>query len=156
MSDPPATAGGTDLRLRYTRMKTLMNIIFKRVCALLLIIISVTVAHAQEGWKSVPSNASGKDLNAVSFAEQKRGWVAGDGGFVSHTVDDGLTWTPQTVATKDAINDIYFRNKDNGYLLAGNSIFQTDDGGASWTETRRYFASDFGGATPELYSVRFS
>jgi len=135
---------------------TIQTKILLKAGALLCLMFSATFAQAQEGWKSVPNNAGANDLNAVSFAEQKRGWVAGDGGFVSHTVDGGLTWTPQTVATKDAINDIYFRNKDNGYLLAGNSIFQTDNGGASWTETRRYFASDFGGATPELYSVRFS
>lgn len=95
-------------------------------------------------------------MNAVYFADSKRGWVAGDGGFVSHTIDGGLTWTRQSIETKDAINDIYFRNKDNGYLLAGNSIFQTDNGGETWHELRRYFASDFGGAVPELYSVRFS
>lgn len=102
------------------------------------------------------SATAGTDLNAVFFADSKRGWVAGDEGFVSRTIDGGLTWAKQTVETKDAINDIYFRNKDDGFLLAGNSIFQTENGGQTWREIRRYFASDFGGATPELYSVRFS
>ncbi|MDT5063618.1 MAG: hypothetical protein QOH63_4077 [Acidobacteriota bacterium] len=124
--------------------------------ALLLLIISGGVARAQVGWSAVQGGGGGKDLNAVYFADAKRGWVAGDGGFVSRTNDGGLNWTKQKVETKDAINDIYFRNKDNGYLLAGNSIFQTDDGGEKWREIRRYFASDFGGAMPELYSVRFS
>jgi photosystem II stability/assembly factor-like uncharacterized protein len=124
---------------------------------ILLLLVSAGALRAQEdGWIAVQSGAVGKDLNAVYFADPRRGWVAGDGGFVSHTVDGGLTWTQQSVATKDAINDIYFRNKDNGYLLAGNSIFQTEDGGLTWQEIRRYFASDFGGAQPELYSVRFS
>jgi photosystem II stability/assembly factor-like uncharacterized protein len=122
----------------------------------LLFAASAGVGSAQEGWAAVQGGAAGKDLNAVHFADSKRGWVAGDGGFVSRTVDGGLTWTRQSVETKDAINDIYFRNKDNGYLLAGNSIFQTEDGGQTWRELRRYFATDFGGALPELYSVRFS
>jgi photosystem II stability/assembly factor-like uncharacterized protein len=129
--------------------------LLRKAGALLLLIISGGVAQAQQGWAAVQSGG-GKDLNAVYFADSKRGWVAGDGGFVSRTIDGGLTWTRQSVETKDAINDIYFRNKDNGYLLAGNSIFQTDDGGETWREIRRYFASDFGGAIPELYSVRFS
>ncbi|HEX8889687.1 MAG TPA: YCF48-related protein [Pyrinomonadaceae bacterium] len=137
-------------------MTTPKKFLLKKAGAILLFMFAASVAYAQEGWRSVRNNAGANDLNAVSFADQKRGWVAGDGGFVSHTLDGGETWTPQTVATKDAINDIYFRNKDNGYLLAGNSIFQTDDGGATWQEIRRYFASDFGGAMPELYSVRFS
>jgi photosystem II stability/assembly factor-like uncharacterized protein len=129
----------------------------KKAIVILLLMTSAAVAtQAQDGWVTIQSGATGKDLNAVYFADAKRGWVAGDGGFVSRTIDGGLTWTPQAVETKDAVNDIYFRNKDNGYLLAGNSIFQTEDGGQSWREIRRYFASDFGGATPELYSVRFS
>ena len=128
----------------------------KKPVAILLFLISANIAQAQEGWVRVQGGATGKDLNAVYFADAKRGWVAGDGGFVSRTTDGGLTWTPQSAETKDAINDIYFRNKEDGYLLAGNSIFQTEDGGQTWREIRRYFASDFGGALPELYSVRFS
>lgn len=130
--------------------------LWRNAVVILLFLISAGAARAQEGWVAVQSSAAGKDLNAVYFADSKRGWVAGDGGFVSRTIDGGLTWTQQSVATKDGVNDIYFRNKDNGYLLAGNSIFQTDDGGQTWVEIRRYFASDFGGAQPELYSVRFS
>ncbi|HEX8922068.1 MAG TPA: YCF48-related protein, partial [Pyrinomonadaceae bacterium] len=130
--------------------------LLRKTGIIVLFLISTGVALAQDGWVAVQSSAAGKDLNAVYFADSKRGWVAGDGGFVSRTIDGGLTWTQQTVATKDAINHIYFRNKDNGYLLAGNSIFQTEDGGQTWQEIRRYFASDFGGAQPELYSVRFS
>ena len=133
------------------------NSLLQRAGALLLLIISGVVAQAQVGWRAVEGGVGGgKDLNAVYFADSKRGWVAGDGGFVSRTNDGGVTWARQSVETKDAINDIYFRNKDNGYLLAGNSIFQTDDGGETWREIRRYFATDFGGALPELYSVRFS
>lgn len=126
------------------------------VMAVLTILASLTASGQGDGWVSAQSGTGGKDLNAVYFADSKRGWVAGDGGFVSHTMDGGLTWTQQSVETKDAINDIYFRNKEDGYLLAGNSIFQTDDGGQTWREIRRYFATDFGGAQPELYSVRFS
>jgi photosystem II stability/assembly factor-like uncharacterized protein len=130
--------------------------LLKKVCVALLFVVAAGAARAQDGWVAVKNIDSGKDLNAVYFADSKRGWVAGDDGFVSRTVDGGVTWEQQTVATKDAVNDIYFRNKDNGYLLAGNSIFQTEDGGQTWSEIRRYFASDFGGAQPELYSVRFS
>lgn len=126
------------------------------VVVLLVISASPAVLAQGDGWVIAESGAGGKDLNTVYFADSKRGWVAGDNGFVSRTLDGGLTWMQQSVETKDAINDIYFRNKEDGYLLAGNSIFQTDDGGQTWREIRRYFATDFGGAQPELYSVRFS
>lgn len=123
---------------------------------LLLVLSLASAAEAQEGWKPVQVGVSGTDLNAVYFSEPKRGWVAGDAGYVSRTMDGGLTWARQKVDTMASINDIYFRNNDDGYLLAGNSIFQTEDGGQNWREIRRYSASDFGEATPELYSVRFS
>src|SRR5205085_3205549 len=138
------------------KMKMRMKILLKTAIALLLFMVFVGAAFEQEGWKTIQSGAIGKDLNAVYFVDQKRGWVAGDDGFVGYTSDGGATWAQQAVATKDSINDIYFRNKDNGYLLAGSSIFQTDNGGHIWTEIRRYFASDFGGSVPELYSIRFS
>jgi photosystem II stability/assembly factor-like uncharacterized protein len=121
----------------------------------LLLILTMTAA-AQEGWTGARRGQAGKDLNAVFFSDTKRGWVAGDGGFVSYTADGGRTWTPQIIETKDAVNDLYFRNKEDGYIVAGNSIFMTDNSGQTWRELRRYFASDFGGALPELYSVRFS
>lgn len=121
----------------------------------LLLLVSAHAVFAQAGWTGAQRGLPGKDLNAVFFAE-KRGWIAGDGGFLSYTNDGGRTWAVQMIETRDAINDVYFRNKDEGYIVAGNSIFMTDDSGKKWRELRRYFASDFGGASPELYSVRFS
>ena len=134
-----------------------------RACALLLllsfpalIISRGTFVSAQAGWSGARYGEVGKDLNAVYFADNKRGWIAGDGGYLSHTIDGGHSWSPQMSGTTDAVNDIYFRNKDDGYLLAGDTIFNTRDGGQQWKELRRFAAQDFDGATPELYSVRFS
>ena len=62
----------------------------------------------------------------------------------------------QNVGTKAAINDIYFRDKEAGFLLAGNSIFVTRDNGTSWTQARIFLPEEFDGADVELYSVRFS
>ncbi|MBD0370618.1 MAG: hypothetical protein ICV60_07285 [Pyrinomonadaceae bacterium] len=108
------------------------------------------------GWTAARRGQVGRDLNAVFFADSKRGWIAGDGGFLSRTKDGGRTWSPQSVGTTDAINDIYFRGKDDGYVLASNSIFGSTDGGETWREVRQFQPHDFGGAAPELYSIRFS
>ncbi len=113
-------------------------------------------AAAQEGWVATRRGPSGKDLNTVFFADSKRGWIAGDDGFVSYTSDGGHAWVQQALDTTDAVNDIYFRNKEDGYLLAGNRIFKTDDSGRTWREARRFLPKDFDGAMPEFYSVRFS
>jgi photosystem II stability/assembly factor-like uncharacterized protein len=122
---------------------------------LLTALASLSLAQAQ-GWTAARRGQAGKDLNTVFFADSKRGWIAGDGGFLSRTKDGGRTWSSQSVGTTDAINDIYFRSKDDGYLLASNSIFGTTDAGETWREVRAFQTRDFGGAAPELYSIRFS
>jgi photosystem II stability/assembly factor-like uncharacterized protein len=99
---------------------------------------------------------AGQDLNTVFFLDSKRGWVGGDKGFLSRTDDGGHTWVQQVVETTDAINDIYFRDKDDGFLIAGNTIFATRDNGSRWTDSRRFLPSEFDGADVELYSVRFA
>lgn len=129
---------------------------WRLLAGVLLLACLAQGSFGQEGWTGARRGQPGKDLNTVFFADTKRGWVAGDEGFVSYTADGGHTWTPQPIETKDAVNDLYFRNKEDGYIVAGNSIFSTDNSGRTWKELRRYFASDFGGALPELYSVRFS
>ncbi|HEU4595128.1 MAG TPA: YCF48-related protein, partial [Pyrinomonadaceae bacterium] len=132
----------------------------RRVCAALLLALATGAAsgaRAQDaGWVGERRGQAGKDLNAVYFADSKRGWVAGDGGLVLHTQDGGRTWAAQRVETGESVNDIYFRDKEDGYLLAGDRIFTTEDGGATWRMSNRFQSATFGGADPELYSVRFT
>ena len=113
-------------------------------------------AQPQLGWVAERRGTAGQDLNAIYFTDSKRGWAAGDAGIVLHTEDGGASWSPQPIATSDGINDIYFRDKEDGYLLAGNVIFRTDDRGLTWREVNRFTAENFAGALPELYSVRFT
>lgn len=125
-----------------------------------LLIVSIAMASAsssvaQQGWVLTRIDPSGQDLNTVFFLDGKRGWVGGDHGFLSRTDDGGQTWVRQPVNTSDGINDIYFRDKEDGFLLAGNTIFTTRDNGTRWTEARRFLPSEFDGASVELYSVRF-
>jgi photosystem II stability/assembly factor-like uncharacterized protein len=111
---------------------------------------------AQSAWTGGRRGEAGKDLNAVYFVSDKRGWVAGDGGLVFRTEDGGKSWQRQTTGTEESVNDIYFRDREEGYLLAGNKIFSTEDGGAGWREVHAFAPAEFGGAAPELYSVRFA
>ncbi len=112
--------------------------------------------RAQSGWVATQVGPAGKDLNTVYFLDSKRGWVGGDSGFVSRTDDAGRTWSRQTVDTHEDVNDIYFRSKEDGFLLAGNVIFRTSDSGNRWREARRFLPGEIQGADAELYSVRFS
>ncbi|MEP6923959.1 MAG: YCF48-related protein [Pyrinomonadaceae bacterium] len=111
---------------------------------------------AQAQWTLTQKIETKGDLNAVYFADSKRGWVAGDNGYLATTVDGGNSWTRQTVGTTSSISDIYFRGTDKGYLLAGNRVFSSIDGGQNWREEKILQAETFGKAQPELYSIRFA
>ncbi len=124
--------------------------------AVLLLFVAAAAARGQDGWVATRIAPANQDLNTVYFLDGKRGWVGGDNGYLSRTDDGGSTWVTQTVGTTDAINDIYFRDRDHGFLLAGNTIFSTQDNGTRWSEARRFLPTEFDGAAVELYSVRFS
>jgi photosystem II stability/assembly factor-like uncharacterized protein len=124
------------------------------LAAVLLFVSQVCLA--QENWVASKVGDKGQDLNTVYFLDSKRGWVGGDEGFLSRTDDGGKTWARQEVGTKQAINDIYFRDKEAGFLLAGHTIFITRDNGTKWDNSRSFLPTEFDGADIELYSVRFS
>jgi len=126
------------------------------IVAVLFLFAVTTPIKSQQGWVATRIAPADQDLNTVYFLDDKRGWVGGDNGFLSRTEDGGHSWVKQTVQTTAAINDIYFRDKEAGFLIAGNAIFATRDNGVRWNEVRRFLPGEFGGADIELYSVRFS
>lgn len=120
-----------------------------------LILISGLSVLAQSGWISQQANLKG-DLVAVYFTSSDKGWVAGDDGYLASTTDGGRTWTQYPLNTTENINEIYFRNEDNGYLVAGRKMFITRDAGRSWQDIRIYRSGEFGAAQPDFLSIRFS
>src|SRR4030095_5603193 len=136
------------------RMNSKFNL--ARLSLLLTILNAATInCFSQEGWTLSRVGPAGQDLNTVYFLDNKRGWVGGDNGFLSRTDDAGRSWVQQVVGTTAAINDIYFRDKEDGFLLAGDTIFVTRDSGIRWTQSRQFAPPEFDGASVELYSVRF-
>src|SRR6478752_10069599 len=123
--------------------------------SILFFTLSVISAAAQSNWSVVHSGAN-VDLVAVYFTSDKNGWIAGDDGYLASTNDGGATWTKVTLDTKEDINEIYFRNSDNGYLVAGRVMYLTHDGGRSWRQTRLYESADVAKGTPEFLSIRFA
>jgi photosystem II stability/assembly factor-like uncharacterized protein len=126
-----------------------------RFSAALVVFLALTGSARAQGWVPVKINTGGNDLNTVYFLDSKRGWIGGDGGYLGYTQDGGQSWVRQNVGTKAGINDIYFRDQEAGFFLAGNSIFVTRDG-TSWSQSRIFAPEEFEGADVELYSVRFS
>lgn len=133
-----------------------MKRIFRYLLLTLSSVCALTAVCQAQGWTSLQIASGGRDLNAVSFADSKRGWVAGDGGFMAFTEDGGGSWIERPLATSHSINDIFFVSKERGFALAGGTIFETSDGGHIWRESHKFSAAEFDGATPELYSLRFN
>lgn len=126
--------------------------------AIFLILLSIFLTqnfYGQEGWTTVRSEET-DDFTTVYFTDSKRGYIAGDNGKFIHTVDGGKTWQKQFVFAEDNINEIYFRNDDNGYVVAGKKLYITADGGKSWKDEIIYEPGTFGRGTPEFLSVRFA
>jgi photosystem II stability/assembly factor-like uncharacterized protein len=106
----------------------------------------------------------GKDitLNAVTFVDDREGWVVGEFGTILHTVDGGETWqrseeieglppyaedVSEEVALRVGIpplgkDDLYlfdvaFVTPDTGYVVAaGGFVLTTVDRGRHWTAMR--------------------
>ena len=138
------------------RMKSVQTARERLILAMLFLVVVALPVRSQQGWVATQVAPAGQDLNTVFFLDNKRGWVGGDNGFLSRTEDGGHSWVKQLVQTEAPINDIYFRDKEAGFLIAGNAIFATRDNGVRWTEVRRFLPREFDGADVELYSVRFS
>ncbi len=127
----------------------------KTVLFLFVTFLFVQFLTAQSNW--IVNRAKGNgDLVAVFFTSTEKGWIAGDDGYLAWTADSGKNWTKQDIGTTENINEIYFRNDDNGYLVAGKKLFITKNAGRNWQETKIYKASDFRGGSPEFLSIRFA
>jgi photosystem II stability/assembly factor-like uncharacterized protein len=121
----------------------------------LIVVCLFASAGFGQSWK-LGKIASGGDLISVFFTSSTRGWVAGDNGYLAFTDDGGTTWIRHSLTTNEDINEIYFRNEKNGYLVAGRKMFLTNDGGTTWRETVIYKPGDFRNGTPEFLSIRFA
>lgn len=132
-----------------------MSVLSKTVLIAVMAIVLAQTGFSQGSWNPIYRQTSG-DLLSVFFTSSEKGFVGGDNGYFAFTNDGGINWTKQSLNTNDSVNEIYFRNNDNGYLLVGKRIFITNDGGKSWRETRVMSGAEFSGRTPEFLSIRFS
>lgn len=130
-------------------------LVFRGISVLLLAFLFVGQTLAQTAWEKVESGTD-VDLITVFFTSSDKGWIGGDNGFLAFTRDEGQTWTKFPLRTDENINEIYFRNEKNGYLVAGRKMFLTSDGGSTWGETVLVRAGEIRTGTPEFLSIRFA
>lgn len=128
--------------------------IFKKAISIFIFTALISVSIFAQNWTTSKTGSKG-DLISVYFTSANTGWVAGDDGYLANTNDGGKTWSQKRIETQDSINEIYFRNEDNGYLVAGRKMFKTTDAGRSWKEFRPLNNYNNLNGTPDFLSVRF-
>ena len=92
--------------------------------------------------ETAPSGASaarpntargGPRVNAVFFADARRGWAVGAGGLVLATDDGGRTWQSRESGTESDLRDVKFLDGREGWAVGGEgTVLHTTDGGATW------------------------
>lgn len=136
-----------------------MNRLLQTLMIVALPFVMTAVAQAQ--WVVAFQEKSKRDLNGVFFMDGRYGWVIGDRGILHTTQDNGGEWLPQNPKLNDNISDIFFRNRDEGWLVTigstGSRVLKTADGGENW-ELMFQLAVAPGASrndVPTLYSVVF-
>ena len=87
--------------------------------------------NAGSDWEK--HDAYGKQLFTVFFINDTVGWAAGAEGYILKTEDGGQNWYHTYLDMGiDHFRDSYFVNQDTGWIVGGDSIFQTTDGGDTW------------------------
>ena len=78
-------------------------------------------------------------LDAVSFADDRRGWAVGHQGVIIHTTDGGETWTmqPEAVCQGRPLFSVWFKNDRLGFAAGlWGLLIKTTDGGKTWEQVK--------------------
>ena len=80
------------------------------------------------------------EIYRISFIDANHGWALADDWdcFVYYTNDGGQTWDEQSVDFDDDLEDIWFENENEGWVVGSgwteSTLFYTTDGGDNWMQ----------------------
>jgi photosystem II stability/assembly factor-like uncharacterized protein len=77
----------------------------------------------------------GSTLNAVSFDSVSNGVAAGENCEIYNTINSGDFWTTsyQPTVKVSGLSGAYFTDDYTGYAISATTLYQTKDGGFTWT-----------------------
>ncbi len=93
-------------------------------------------------WKRTRGGPSSPDvlLKGVWFTSEKDGWIVGrdqrGAPLALRSGDGGDTWMPQSVGAAAELNDVFFADRRNGWIVGDGDMMRTTDGGDTWTPAR--------------------
>ncbi len=84
-------------------------------------------------WRWVNPLPQGNQFTGLAFVRGRSGWAVGTHGTVSHTVDGGQLWSPQSAPTVADLFGVAAANANRAWAVGeGGTILRTTDGGATW------------------------
>jgi len=84
-------------------------------------------------WQKVYNYVTHQDLHGICFSSPNVGWAVGDSGTLLKTTDGGLNWNLAKSPTGAQLTDVFFLNKDTGWIIGGGYVFKTMDGASTWS-----------------------
>jgi photosystem II stability/assembly factor-like uncharacterized protein len=66
--------------------------------------------------------------------DSQNGWVAGSNGLILKTTDGGKHWKKHNAGMEftEETDDLFFINKNTGWILSDRYLYRTDDAGKNW------------------------
>ena len=97
------------------------------------------IIKTEDGGKTwITQNNLYDTISKVSVVDAKEAWIVKRESFGTafHTQDGGKTWEEKNPGTNRAISSVFFLNARIGWVLAGEEVFSTADGGNTWKKGR--------------------
>lgn len=104
------------------------------------------ILHTEDGGKTWISQVETEAvLKNIFFINGKEGWAIGSEeadaepgskGVVFHTTNSGEKWEQMDIGISRAMASIYFINQQTGWILAGDEVYRTSDGGKKWEKNK--------------------
>lgn len=107
---------------------------FVIVAVLISVLLLPLYVFAQDGWKVQNPLPTESYLLTVEPVTNNKVFAGGLGGTLLKTSNAGKTWNVQKFKNLVDIRAISFRDSLNGWLIDGEHIYNTTDGGKSWNE----------------------
>ena len=100
-----------------------------RTLSLCILLLSYFSTNAQWTQRVSPTT---QPLYAVQFVNDT-GYAVGYYGTVIRSTDRGLSWAAMPFPNSGDLHDVYFHDALNGFAAGDGGLFQTVDGGGSWS-----------------------
>ena len=83
-------------------------------------------------WENVNPSPTSNDLLSVWCHSADDCWVVGTAGTILRSQDGGQTWLLLAGVTQSSVTRVRWIDQLHGWLLAGNTLLGSSDGGAKW------------------------